>query len=71
MKRLSAKQRMLSALSKQTGQNTFTTAQARTRFGVSNVSARINDLRQDGHKIITNVKTTRDGRKVSYYQLSA
>jgi predicted transcriptional regulator len=69
MSKLSAKERMLAALKQQSGYNTFTTAQAQRRFGISNVSARIDELRQEGHCIYTNTKVDSTGRKVSYYRL--
>ncbi len=69
MAKLSAKERMLNVLKKQDGYNTFTTAQAQRRFGISNVSARIDELRQEGHCIYTNTRTGTDGRKVRYYRL--
>jgi predicted ArsR family transcriptional regulator len=67
--RKSAKQKMLAALSKTGGYNTFTVAQAQNRFGVTNVSARINELREEGHAIYTNRKTLADGRTISVYRL--
>lgn len=69
MTKLSAKDRMLNALQQTSGYNTFTVAQAQRRFGVQNVSARIEELRKEGHCIYTNTKTTEDGSKVSYYRL--
>ncbi len=66
---MNVKQKMLAALSKTSGYNTFTTAQARVRFGVANVAARINELRKEGHAIYTNTKTLEDGRKISFYRL--
>ena len=69
MTKLSAKQRMLNALSKPEGYNTFTTEQARRRFGVTNVSARIDELRQEGHVSYTNTKRNADGVKVASYRL--
>jgi predicted transcriptional regulator len=69
MTKLSAKQRMLNALSKTEGYNTFTVEQARRRFGISNVSARIDELRQEGHVIYTNTKRNADGVKVASYRL--
>jgi predicted ArsR family transcriptional regulator len=68
-KNLSAKQKMLAVLKKQDGYNTFTTKQAQRRFGISNVAARIDELRQEGHVIYTNKRTLEDGRKISYYRL--
>ena len=40
----SVKEKMLTFLSKENGFNTFTVAQARARWGVTNVAARINEL---------------------------
>ena len=50
----SAKTKILNYLSKTEGYNTLTVAQARARFGITNVSARIDELRQEGHVIYTN-----------------
>jgi len=69
MSQLSAKEKMLNALQKTEGYNTFTVAQAQRRFGIKNVSARIDELRSEGHCIYTNTKTLEDGRKISYYRL--
>ena len=69
MTKLTAKEKILKALQKEHGQNTFTVAQARSRFGIQNVSARIEELRKEGHCIYTNTKTLEDGRKISYYRL--
>ena len=66
---MSAKQKILNYLSKDTGYNTLTSAQARARFGITNVAARINELREDGHAIYTNTKTLDNGRKISFYRL--
>jgi predicted transcriptional regulator len=65
----SAKQRILSYLSKKEGYNTLSVAQARARFGIQNVAARIDELRQEGHCIYTNTKRRGDGTKVSVYRL--
>jgi hypothetical protein len=67
--KLSAKQKMLNVLSKKDGYNTFTVAQARHRFGITNVAARIAELREDGHPIYTNTRKLEDGRKISFYRL--
>jgi len=69
MSKLSAKSRMLNTLKKSSGYNTFTVKQGQTRFGVSNVAARIEELRQEGHCIYTNTRILEDGRKISYYRL--
>jgi Helix-turn-helix domain len=68
-KNLSVKERMLNALKQTEGYNTFTTKQAQRRFGIKNVSARINELRKEGHCIYTNTKILEDGSKVSVYRL--
>jgi predicted ArsR family transcriptional regulator len=66
---MSVKQKILAFLSKDGGYNTLTVAQARARFGISNVAARIDELRKDGYAIYTNTKTLEDGRKVTFYRL--
>ena len=71
MKKLSAKQKILNYLSKQTGYNSLSVAQARARFGIVNVAARIEELRQEGHCIYTNTKARGDGSKVSVYRIGA
>ena len=60
---------MLNALSKTEGYNTFTVEQARRRFGITNVSARIDELRQEGHVIYTNTKYNANGVKVASYRM--
>jgi hypothetical protein len=69
MTKVSAKQRILNFLTKKEGYNTLSTAQARARFGIQNVAARIDELRQEGHCIYTNTKRRADGSKVSVYRL--
>tara|TARA_R110000868_G_scaffold163660_1_gene395969 strand:- start:1001 stop:1273 length:273 start_codon:yes stop_codon:yes gene_type:complete len=66
---MSVKNKILSFLSKKEGYNTLTVAQAQSRFGVRNVSARIGELREEGHSIYTNTKTLSDGRKISFYRM--
>jgi hypothetical protein len=66
---MSAKVKMLKFLMKTEGYNTLTTAQARARFGITNVAARIAELRDEGFPIYTNSKTRGDGSKVSVYRL--
>jgi len=68
-KNLSAKQKILNYLSKSEGYNTLTTAQARARFGIQNVAARIDELRQEGHVIYTNTVARGDGSKVKAYRI--
>jgi hypothetical protein len=65
----SAKQKILNYLSKSEGYNTLTTAQARARFGIQNVAARIEELRQEGHCIYTNTVSRGDGSKVKAYRI--
>jgi hypothetical protein len=65
---LSVKDKLLSYFFNPT-YNTFTSAQARARFGITNVSARINELRKDGFPIYTNTKKLEDGRKITFYRL--
>lgn len=66
---LSAKEKILAYLSKTEGYNTLTVAQARARFGIQNVSARVDELRKEGHVIYTNTKTRGDGTKVASYRI--
>jgi hypothetical protein len=68
-KQLSAKQKILNYLSKSEGYNTLTVAQARARFGIQNVSARVDELRQEGHCIYTNTVRRSDGTKVRAYRM--
>ena len=67
--KLSAKEKILKYLSKTDGYNTLSVAQARARFGIQNVSARIDELRQEGHCIYTNTVKRGDGSKVKSYRL--
>jgi len=67
--KLSAKDKMLVALKQTSGYNTFTVKQAQRRFGIQNVSARIEELRKEGHCIYTNSRKLKDGRKINYYRL--
>jgi len=69
MKKLTAKQKMLQTLTKSTGYNTFSVAQARARFGITNVAARIAEVRSEGYAIYTNMKSRADGTKVAVYRL--
>jgi hypothetical protein len=66
---MSAKQKILNFLSKDGPYNTLTAAQARARFGIVNVGARIEELRSEGYCIYTNKKTLADGRRITYYKL--
>ena len=66
---VSAKQKMLNYLNKSEGYNTFSVAQGRKLFGIQNVSARIDELRQEGHCIYTNTVKRGDGTKVKAYRI--
>jgi len=68
MTTLSSKQRILNALKQTSGYNTFSVKAAQNRFGIKNVSARIEELRQEGHCIYTNSRQV-SGKKVSFYRL--
>jgi hypothetical protein len=69
MEKLSAKQKILTALKQTSGYNTFTVKAAQRRFGVKNVSARIEELRKEGHVIYTNTRYTESGQKINFYRL--
>jgi len=66
---MSAKDKILKYLSKEGPYNTLTVAQAQSRFGISNVGARIEELRAEGHCIYTNKKKLNDGRTITFYRL--
>jgi hypothetical protein len=65
---ISAKQKILNALTKAENA-TISVAQARSRFKIANVSARVSELRKDGHNIVTEVKVTKNGTKSYFYKL--
>jgi len=67
---VNAKTRLLNYLSKDTGNTTLTVAQARARFKIANPTARIADLRKEGHKIITTMREGRDGVERAVYSLA-
>jgi predicted ArsR family transcriptional regulator len=52
----------------QTGRD-FTANQLRTKLGITNVSARVNDLRNAGYPIYLNTKTTTNGRTIRVYRI--
>lgn len=68
MNRKSAKQRLLSYL--KTGRD-ITTEQAAQRFGITNVSARVSELRGAGYAIYCNEKTTANGNTIRAYRLGS
>ena len=65
----SAKARVLAYLSKDSEYNTLTPNKMQSLFGVANPSATINELRNEGHAIYLNTRTTSNGQKVSFYRL--
>ena len=65
-----AKTRLLTYLSKEAGNTTLTVAQARSRFKIANPTARIADLRADGHNIVTTMREGRDGIERAVYSLA-
>ena len=66
---MSAKSTVLAYLSKTGTFNTLTAAKMQSVFGVSNPSATINELRNEGYSIYLNTRTTQSGGKVSFYRL--
>lgn len=68
---MSVKAKLLAYLSKRTGWNTLSVAQAVARFHTipQTVYAKIHDLREDGFPIYTNLRTRSDGSKVAVYRL--
>lgn len=64
-----AKTRLLNYLSKDAGTTTLTVAQARSRFKIANPTARIAELRKDGHNILTEMREGRDGVERAVYRL--
>ena len=67
--RVSAKSRILGFLTKTSGYNTLSVKQAQARFGITNVSATIAQLRAEGYAIYTNTKHRADGSPVAIYRL--
>ena len=63
-----AKTRLLTYLSKT--DTTLTVAQARARFKIANPTARIADLRKDGHNIVTEMRAGRDGIERAVYKMA-
>jgi len=68
MSKLSAKQKIVNYLSKNENYG-LTVSQARAKFGIQNVSARIEELRKEGHVIYTNTKTRADGTRFHLYRM--
>lgn len=53
------------------GGRDLTATQARQRFGIKNVSARVSELREAGYSIYLNEKKTQNGRTIKAYRLGA
>lgn len=66
---MNVKEKILKFLSKDSTYNTLTVAQARARFHIQNVTARIDELRKEGHSIYTNKKHLGNGRVITFYRL--
>ena len=66
---MTAKQKVLNYLSKDSQYNTLTAAKMQSVFGVANPSATINELRNEGHAIYLNSRINSNGDKVSFYRL--
>ena len=66
---MSAKEKVLSYLSKDSAYNTLTAAKMQSVFGIKNPSAVINELRSEGHAIYLNTRVNANGEKVSFYRL--
>lgn len=49
--------------------NTLTSREARARFGIKNLRARIAELRAEGNPVYTNYRTLSTGRRTAYYKL--
>ena len=58
--------RLLKTLSR--GQK-ISAPQARSRFGITNVTARIREMRLKGVNIVTNYRTYNDGTRKAFYTL--
>jgi hypothetical protein len=66
---MSAKQKVLAYLSKDSAYNTLTAAKMQSVFGVKNPSATIDTLRKEGNSIYLNTRVNANGEKVSFYRL--
>ena len=66
---MTAKQKVLSYLSKNSEYNTLTAQKMQSVFGIANPSATINELRNEGHAIYHNTRINAHGEKVSFYRL--
>lgn len=66
---MSVKSKVLAYLSKKEGYNTLTAQKMRSVFGVSNPSALVNELRNEGYAIYLNTRINSNGEKIAYYRL--
>ena len=66
MKKASAKQRMLKALS---NQKSFTVKEGRKQFHVKNIAARIEELRKEGNIIYTDTRKAKSGKVEKFYRI--
>ncbi len=66
---MNTKQKVLKYLSKDSEYNTLTPQKMQSVFGVSNPSALINDLRNEGNAIYLNTRINTNGKKVAFYRL--
>jgi len=69
MSKVSAKTKILTFLSKTSGYNTLSVAQAHARFGIKNVGTLVSQLRREGYAIYANMKHRADGSPVKVYRL--
>lgn len=66
---MSAKEKVLSYLTKDSAYNTLTAAKMQSVFGVKNPAALVGHLRKEGHAIYLNTRINANGEKVSFYRL--
>lgn len=50
---------------------TLTSDQARTRYGIVNLRARITDVRDLGYDVVAETKKSRDGTRVTKYSFAS
>ena len=65
---MTTKEKVFNYLSKDSARNTLTATRMQSLFGVSNPSATINELRNEGHAIYLNSRVV-NGERVSFYRL--
>lgn len=69
--KLTTKSKVLMALAKKVGYNTFSPKQGANRFSVtqSRIRSIVSELRQDGYAIYTNKEKRADGSPVNVYKM--